>query len=317
MRYALLRDFSSPDTVNFPDFQEFENSILEDSEVEEILPNKVWAFASSVLFRFMRVSGKAAGMKPPFDLRIGKQKCIRVAILCGPAFRRCTDFLRSGPKAAYLYDACEPWFSTHEITRFIEDTGIKVLFVTHPDFVRHLDPIIPNCKVVFIPEAVQPETYFPDLDKSLDILAYGRTFPKHHDALVKGLPKQVSYTYHYLQTRMDLLKALGHAKITINFPRSWIDPRLKTEMATMRYFQAMASKSLILGHCPDLLLEVMGYNPCIKADLSDPVGQVMHLLENYDEHVALIERNYQEVKSAHTFSHRWMKMKESLSNHNF
>lgn len=48
-------------------------------------------------------------------------------------------------------------------------------------------------------------------------------------------------------------------------------------MLTMRYFQAIASKSLILGSSLPLLNELFGYNPVIEANLSDPCGQVADL----------------------------------------
>ena len=126
------------------------------------------------------------------------------------------------------------------------------------------------------------------------------------------MPNTIKYHHGWLDTREDLINSLGRAKIVINFPRSFTEPELDVEMATMRYFQSMASKALVLGHCPPLLKEVFGYDPIISVDHSNPCEQVIDLLNHYSNYQELIEKNYQTLTSHHTFWHRWLAMKEIL-----
>ena len=87
---------------------------------------------------------------------------------------------------------------------------------------------------------------------------------------------------------------------------------MDVDMLTMRYFQSFASKALVLGHCPDLLKELFGYDPVVEADLEDPCTQVTDILDNYSAYQGLVERNYKTLLEGHTFSHRWGEMKRVL-----
>ncbi|MGB2429647.1 MAG: hypothetical protein ACPIGG_09190, partial [Akkermansiaceae bacterium] len=53
------------------------------------------------------------------------------------------------------------------------------------------------------------------------------------------------------------------------------------------------------------MVELFGYNPVIEIDMGDPVGQLRSILDHFDDHVALIEKNYQEAISKHTWKNRW------------
>jgi spore maturation protein CgeB len=78
----------------------------------------------------------------------------------------------------------------------------------------------------------------------------------------------------------------------------------------------MASKCLIVGHAPKEMVELFGYQPVIEIDWKDPTGQIEYLLQNFDLHIPLIERNYREVMTKHTWADRFSQIKHILCSKN-
>jgi hypothetical protein len=311
-RYGLLRNEIGRDTICFENFREFENSILADPDVAPIERGFITRYLSSVLFRIQRKFGSIFGKKPPYSVPLESNFHWRIAILGGLAFRRCPDFIRAGKKAAFLFDPSPPWTTIDEIKSFVEDTDISVLFVPHPDVCDELNGVLRNCRVFYIPEAVDPSVYNCECPKSIDVIAFGRKYSPHHQALLEGLDSSVIYHHQWLETREDFLTALAKSKIAMNFPRSITEDNCEIEMATMRYFQAMSSKALLIGHCPKVLKDLFGYDPVIKADFDDPCGQIHDILNRFEDYVPLIERNYQTLLQGNTYWHRWQAIKQKL-----
>src|SRR5690606_35892243 len=73
----------------------------------------------------------------------------------------------------------------------------------------------------------------------------------------------------------NLIDSLARAKISLCFPKSVTHPEIANSISkvTMRYFQSMASKSLILGKAPADMKELFDYNPVIEIDEAAPVKQ--------------------------------------------
>ena len=69
----------------------------------------------------------------------------------------------------------------------------------------------------------------------------------------------------------DLVAGLANSRVSICFPQSITNPERcgKVETVTLRYFESMASKCLIVGKCPLELRDLFGYNPVIEVD--DPI----------------------------------------------
>ena len=310
--YGIIRNQVGRDTINFPDWQEFEKSILRDPEVHSIVRSKVFRLFFSVVFRVYRKIGRAIGINPPYDIPIIARSDVRIAILGGSAFRRCPDFILRGRKVAYLYDPTPPCVTTDRVVTFVEDVGISVLFVSHPTFLDRIQPGLTNCKVIYLSEAVDPDGYLPNENKIIDLLAYGRKLPEYHTALLNELPNDINYSHGWLDTREDLIRAIGSAKIVVNFPRTSVRNDIDVAMVTMHFYQAIAYKALILGHCPPIFKEIFGYDPMISVDHNNPCEQVVDLLSKYSDYQDLIEKNYQNLIKHHTFWHRWLAMKEIL-----
>ena len=311
-KYGLVRNEVGRETNNFDDFREFEDGVLKDPEVEAIEEGPVGRRLRSAVFKLSRKVGRAVGLRPPYQLGSCSKYEWRIAILGGLAFRRCPNFLYGGKKAAYLFDSFEPWATVEQIKHFTEDAGISFLFVPHPDCAEELSAALTTCRVYFVPEAAEPEGYVSDSDKKIDVMSFGRKLVPYHESLLENLRPGVVYKHGWQDTRADFLAALGSARIAVNFPRTMTTDHCDVEMLTMRYFQAMGSKALMLGHCPKVLSDLFGYDPVIKADLDNPAGQIHDILDNYESYLPLIEKNYQTFVEKHTFSHRWKFMKQVI-----
>ena len=245
------------------------------------------------------------------------------SILMGNEYEKCLfDFFLKRENAAYFFDA---WPSCHrEIERFIKNFNVKSVFfsskkVTEIFQGKHID-----CRFYWIPEAidVQAYRYEPFARKDIDVLQFGRKYDYYHSRIVNELrSKGYSYLYEKVKgeivfpTQSDFLNGLARSKVSICFPSSLTHPMRSGDISTMtvRYLQSMASKCLIVGVIPDEMIELFDYMPIIEVDFSDPEGQLLSVLENYDRYIPLIEKNYNTVASCHTWECRSHKIMELLS----
>ncbi len=95
-------------------------------------------------------------------------------------------------------------------------------------------------------------------------------------------------------------------KISICFPKSSTDPESSggVETVTFRYFESIASKCLIVGHCPQELKDLFGYNPVIEIKESGEGEQLLRLLSNIGRYQDLVEKNYQRMCEVGTWDAR-------------
>ena len=76
----------------------------------------------------------------------------------------------------------------------------------------------------------------------------------------------------------------------------------------------MVSKCLVVGHAPNEMIELFGYNPVIEIDILNPTQQLESILKNYSDYLPLIEKNYEQVLQNHTWENRWNQIKKILQN---
>ena len=74
----------------------------------------------------------------------------------------------------------------------------------------------------------------------------------------------------------------------------------------------MLSKCLIVGNAPAEMIELFGYNPVIEADMNEPAKQIENILNNYDQYIPLIEKNFLHA-GKQTWENRWMKILNEIS----
>jgi len=188
------------------------------------------------------------------------------------------------------------------LVRFIRRYKVKLVFCSSSTACRQLQGQVPGIKVVWIPEGIDMKTFTPGptlAQRKIDIIEYGRRKEPLHTELCRLCEeKGLNHLYkkegeRFLPTMRDIAQALKDAKVVINYPRSVTNPEIAkgTETMTQRYWEGMLSKTLMVGHAPQELIEICGYNPVVEIK-DDSAEQVAEVLGRIEKHQSLVDRNY-------------------------
>ena len=188
-----------------------------------------------------------------------------------------------------------------DIVSSFKRNNIRIAFFTQKQVAEYVMRILPNIICYHIPEGIASYKYnkkAPDLiNREIDLLELGRVFSKFHNSLKLDQFKHLfqNSTELLFPTFDDLTAALRNSKLTVCFPRSMIHPTQagSVETLTQRYWECMLSKTLIVGHAPQELVELIGYNPTIEIDLNKDVNQqIISLIRNINMFQSLVDKNY-------------------------
>lgn len=186
-----------------------------------------------------------------------------------------------------FYDNVETWIKKHKVKTAIFTSTQEMI-----DIKRRL----PNLNVIHCPEGVNTSIYNEGKElksRDIDILEFGRSnnivtfdtslFTTIRTSEITPRPSDI-----------ELRDLMENTKITICFPRNITHPEEtgNVETLTQRYWEAMLSRMVILGHCPKELKDLIGYNPVIEYDYSkDASSQIDYILRHIEEYQSLVDRN--------------------------
>ena len=77
----------------------------------------------------------------------------------------------------------------------------------------------------------------------------------------------------------------------------------------------MASKCLIVGHAPQELIDLFGYNPVIEAQEGQEFEQIEWVLRNLSSFTGMVERNYARLLEVGTWRSRVETVLDVLREH--
>ncbi len=226
-----------------------------------------------------------------------------------------------GDHVMVLTDAWPINFET--ISKWSQQYRLRDVFVSSSQACSELRALAPSVNWHWLPEGLPRDEYYaPNWDqKSTEVLSFGRKHDELHSILKEQLPlRGVGYAFEpkphdvLFPTHDEFLRGLGQAKISVCFPSSVTHPQRSGNIETMtvRYLQSMASKCLVYGQSPAELRDLFGYEPVVPVDWSDPAGQLVEILANPEQYIALIERNFETLHSAHTEVHRAQQLAQQL-----
>jgi hypothetical protein len=196
------------------------------------------------------------------------------------------------------YDVWEALFRRHKV---------KTAFFTARQSGAYFQQKIPELSCHWLPEGCDPEEYpFASklVERNIDVLELGRRYEVYHDKILEPLlSEQLNHLYarggmrRLFSTRQELMQAWEQTRISVCFPKSITSFERSggVETVTFRYFESMASRSLVVGHCPGELQDIFGYNPVIEVDMSDPAGQLLDILRNIEDYQELVEKNHRKM----------------------
>lgn len=301
---------------------ELEEAILSDegASVSAIQPKEsVSSKSYGAWLRFERyfpefIKRVTAGLRA--KLATGGQHYFNV--LMEPNWMKCFPYvLYPGRKSVYLFDA---WPVHHEMIRqFVQMHHLSFVFVSSSQAAARLKDMSESSIFSWVPEGVDPNKYRHSqyAAKDIDVLELGRKYDVYHDHIVKALEDD-GRVHLYEKTKgklifstgEDLADGLARTKISICVPSNITHPDRAGDVETMtvRYLQSMVSKCLIVGHAPEEMVELFGYNPVVEIDMEKPAQQIRDILENFTDYIPLIEKNYTETLAHHTWNNRWQQM---------
>lgn len=217
-----------------------------------------------------------------------------------------------------LYLDAGPSVISHEVIpffwdcwpRFYEKVGawlrkhnVKTAIFACRETYYYFKKTFPDINVIYCYEGIDSRSYYRGeklMKRDIDILEFGRGASNLIDW---NLPSDIRHICtrvndKFLFTDEELYKAMSNSKVTICFPQSMTNVAKSggIETLTQRYWECMFSRIVIVGHCPQELVDILGYNPVIelKRDDDNKYGQdqVLDVLNNIDNYQSLVDKNY-------------------------
>ena len=208
-----------------------------------------------------------------------------------------------------------PYYATHEVVPFIWDCWpcyfdkmeawlnrhkTRTAIFTSRMEMEEMKRRCPQINMLWCPEAVDGSLYKEGKalkDRNIDLLEFGRSNEKVlgriDDSNINHVCTHVDGKFIY--SNEQLYDAMGDAKITVCLPKSLTHPDVAQgiETLTQRYWEAMLSRMIIVGHAPQELIDVCGYNPVIElpSDVRQTMPLIHEIIDNIEIYQELVDRN--------------------------
>ena len=242
------------------------------------------------------------------------------------------------PCAGYPDSFAFPFGYCHEIIPVLWDTWpkyhgriiksflrhkVKLAFFTQRQVAMLIGKRLPHVKCIWLPEGINPSGYKKGKllrERTIDLLELGRLMGRFHSVV-----GSLGYNHKYkdpsegllFNTFNDLCNGLADAKITVCFPRCDTHPNEAGEIETLtqRYWECMLSRTVIIGHCPKELSDLLGYNPVIEVNWEDPCGQLNQIIADIEKFQPLVDRNYNAAVANASWECRMPIVRSAIRNH--
>lgn len=192
-----------------------------------------------------------------------------------------------------LDDRMSSWLKKHHVKRAV--------FTSRQNAAR-IQKRFPEMEILVITEGIDVTKYHEGKklkDRNIDLLEFGRS-----NRLV--VSKQALDGIHHLctgelkrrLTDEELFEALADSKITIALTKNFTDPQIGAgvETLTQRYWENMLSRIVMVGHAPQELIDLIGYNPVVEIPVDENANQqfvskIKDILSHLDDYQELVDKN--------------------------
>ena len=303
--------------------EEFEKAILSDNAVKAVKQgSQVWFLPLYYLDKILRKAGIhfTKILTLLFVLDSSEKQDAYFAVMMGGDFNKFYPYAFLNRKKRYIY-FFDAWTKEQpEIVDFIRSCKIDQIFVSSSQAVTDLNKKFGRSIANWIPEGIDISMYkqFSYNQRDIDVIQIGRKYDWYHDQILPFF-SETNKVYLYEKTKgiiifptqEEFINGLARSKISVCFPSNITHPERAGTIETMtnRYLQSMASKCLIVGHAPQEMLNLFGYNPVIEIDRDAPAKQLRIILDHYSDYIPLIEKNFENVSKYHTWKNRWEQIK--------
>ncbi len=227
-----------------------------------------------------------------------------------------------GNLATYCFD-CWPNRYDEWIAFFRRHRPV-VAFISAKASVEYMQRHLPEMDFVWAPEATNPEAYddhIPIEARGIDLMELGRRNDSFHDQVRPALAEdgrvhlfeRIKGEKIFSNDRKRLVEGLANTKLAACFPATMTHGYTGgVETMTYRYVQAMAAGCLPIGHAPQELIELFGYNPVVQIDLTAAARDVRAILDRIEDWKPLIRRNRQRLLQVGTWDVRAKSMLDEI-----
>jgi len=214
----------------------------------------------------------------------------------------------------YCFDCWEPMYERWE--SFFRRHRIRVAMFSARQSAEYFDKRIPEMRSTWIPEALDPAEYLPGgplPQRDIDVFELGRRLDRYHEAITEPLKRNgATHLYEKLKGtivfpgKQEFLDGLSRSKVSVCFPSSITHPERSgnVETLTLRYFESMASRCIVVGQCPSELRHLFGYNPVVEIENGHEADQLLEIVKTPERFQPLVDRNYQRLLELGTWERR-------------
>jgi hypothetical protein len=223
----------------------------------------------------------------------------------------------------YCFDCWPASYARWE--SFFRRNKIRIAFFSALQSAKYFVERLPETLCVWLPEAIDTREYSCGsslISRDIDVLELGRKFDWYHRAILQPLNQAGrSHLFERVKgqiifpTRGELVDGLSRSKISICFPCSMTHPERSggVETVTLRYFESLASRCLVVGKCPAELHDLFGYNPIIEIDAHRPSEQIIEILTEIDRYQEFVDKNRARLLEVGTWDARVKEMLDTIS----
>lgn len=185
----------------------------------------------------------------------------------------------------YFEKTCQ-WLKKHHV---------RTAIFTSSQTADRMKSRFPQMHIMYCPEGIDTSLYQKGKilqERTIDLLEYGRTTQNH------DIPDSIHHVTTSLNNKSSLSNeqlyaAMADAKITYALPCTQTQPDFAGDIETLtqRYWEAMLSRMVMVGHAPKELTDLIGYNPVIDIDKEHSDEQIIYILAHIGDYQELVDKN--------------------------
>ncbi|MEW1806510.1 glycosyltransferase [Pseudarthrobacter sp. NPDC080039] len=258
-----------------------------------------------------RIAGRVGYSHP---IRIDSRPPLVVGLM-GLAERQIYPYTFSTEIFPYIWD-CWPTRQA-DWRSFFDRHQFPLVAFTSIDAANFWRQELPKTKVLWLAEAIDTDS-FPAgpllVERNSVLLEIGRRHETAHavaeltlDSMGAGHMFRKSADKDFLPTRTDLVSALHTNRALLCHPGSVTDPSGRTglwESMTHRYLEAVATKTLVVGHIPHEMKVLFGFEPGITVQDSDLPDLLEDLHRDAGRFQGLVDKAYRRLLEVATWDVR-------------
>ncbi len=216
-----------------------------------------------------------------------------------------------------IWDCWPMYFE--KMVHWLRKYRIRTAIFTSSQTAERMRKEFPDMNILAVTEGINTQIYHAGealADRNIDLLEYGSMERNFFRELVPGI-KHVnrSNADGCMDTFEQLTATMSHAKVTIALPRCDTAPEMTGDIETLtqRFWECMLSRTILLGRAPKELVDLIGYNPVISLDRSNPEMQVRDIVKHASDYQELVDKNREVALAGAPWEVRVLQVREWLA----